>query len=594
MSNETRHIFVLVAGTVDPICLNPNEVTRAASYESNNNYWANNQAFIQGLKDLCEQYPHLALFDAHGWSGDNTKENREIAGAYLANRLCGSMGQQAYYAGYKSKPVAFHLIGHSHGGNVLNEFTKRAAQAAEWPDDWQIKSITYLSTPFFNHQHQLDCSVLHEDCRIINVTNDFDLTQRVIADFSMYDLVSAYKLASDHTPAMQQALQEIKQTAFVAGINKLIEVFAKPSVLKLLFNSADYKLEKDDGDIIYPATIAFLENVKRLLTEFRQIVEKLSSAIYYPSDDTVSQLMPQNNRRFVSEQLKDKINELTDALLKDISCICDALTKRNEKHDYRLTPLLGDIAPELNRIIDFFAIDINHASGPFIDIFYALLNNQIENFDNTGISPRHQLPDHFSAQLFHVDVTDKDGYYNYGDLDGFHLLVKQLEQAEQDYEHNPTQKNLLRICVTLLAPQSELARFKSGLSLTIKKLDEIFGTTSYSLRRFAAHLLTLRGDMTPIRKLAIRLQTLLKSYELLIKEFDVPLLRPIDRELRPIDKELRPIDEDTTPSQNDVSGTLAHFAVVSHSISRQTLHPEVIEILRPQFEHSKAVEHEKS
>ena len=155
MSDYTRNIIILVAGTVDPVCRQSSKEVRASSYENNGNYyWKDSPELIRQLKELEEKYENLAFFDKHGWSGNNTISNREIAGAYLANRLCGSNGQAAYYPAYFDIDVAFHLIGHSHGGNVINEFTKRAAVAEEWPEQWKIKSITYLSTPFFNNKHK--------------------------------------------------------------------------------------------------------------------------------------------------------------------------------------------------------------------------------------------------------------------------------------------------------------------------------------------------------------------------------------------------------------------------------------------------------
>lgn len=573
MSNDTKHIFILVAGTVDPVCLTANSVKRATSYTSSNNYWAENPDFIKGLKALCDEYPQLALFDAHGWSGDNTKENREIAGAYLANRLCGSNGQTAYYSGYRTKNVAFHLIGHSHGGNVLNEFTKRAAIASEWPEQWKINSITYLSTPFFKHQHQLDCRTLSEDCRIINVANDFDLTQRVIADFSMFDLVSACKLVNQNSPGLYKALLEIKKTSFMTGINKLITVFSQPSALKLLFNSANYKLSDDDGEIIYRETVVMLDQVVTVLTEFKDIIDKLSNALYHPSDKAVNRLTTESTQRFVSEDLKKEMDKFADNLINDVSKISQAINQRAQKKDYSITPLLGDIAPELNRIIDFFTIDVDQAKGPFVDILYALLTNQIESFDNTTTTPVAQLTQALKSQLFDIDVTVKDLYYQGGDLQGFAQFIKQLELAEVDYENTQTQKNLMRICITMLAPQTELKTFKDGLKSAIEMLDGIFGTHKYSLRRFLANSATLWGDMTPIRKLAIRLQTLLKSYDDLIEQFDVELLAPLKNT--------------DTPENSAFKGTLAHFSTVSHSVSRETLHPEVIELLKHQFESKK-------
>ncbi|MBB1486138.1 hypothetical protein [Oceanospirillum sediminis] len=560
MSNDTKHIFVLVAGTVDPICLTPSSIKRAASYTSSNNYWAENKAFIDKLKMLCQQHPNLALFDVHGWSGDNTKTNREIAGAYLANRLCGSNGQAAYYSGYRKKNVAFHLIGHSHGGNVLNEFTKRAAVAPEWPEQWQIKSITYLSTPFFNQLHQLDCTRFSPDCRIINVTNDFDLTQRVIADFSMYDLVSAYNLVKDDTPTLARVVNETS----VAGIRvKLLSIKNKlpqSSFLRIFLNSAGYKFSKTDGREIYQETLLVLSDCRKILIELRGAVDKLSQTLYYASDDAVKRYSEESTRYFVSPSLKEELDTLLAVLIQDITNICDAIEKRNDSSDYSILPLIKDISDELNHIIDFLTLDASRASGPVVDLLFKVIDNQIEFFDNTSATPEEQLTDEFRSRLSHINITRKDQYYSNIDQGEFNDFISRLQQSEQDYELSDNQKNLLKICINLLAPQTELCGFKQGLAEANKSMDSALGS---GFRRFFARSLTLWGNIKPVRKMAFRIQDLLKSYEQLLKE-------------QHGDKTL--LDEKILP------GSLAHFSVVSHSVSRQDLYPEVIELLKPQFE----------
>lgn len=199
MNQETQHIFILIPGATGPV-FSSSEAENVVQNDRQSQEWEDYPKLIKGLRRLCAERPNLFIFGEHRWSGDNTQANREIAGAYLADRLCGSNGKKACYEAYLGKRVAFHLIGHSHGGNVLNEMTKRAAKACQWPSHWEIKSIIYLSTPFFKYQHQLDTTRLHQDCAIINVTNDFDLTQRVIADFAMYDFMTAIKEMQQETP----------------------------------------------------------------------------------------------------------------------------------------------------------------------------------------------------------------------------------------------------------------------------------------------------------------------------------------------------------------------------------------------------------
>lgn len=565
MTNDTRNIIVLVAGTVDPVCLTPNSALRANAYDSTNNYWTDNPELINSLKELCEEYEHLALFDAHGWSGDNTKENREIAGAYLANRLCGSHGETAYYSGYRNKNVVFHLIGHSHGGNVLNEFTKRAAQADEWPSTWKINSVTYLSTPFFKHQHQVNTHVFSPDCKVINVINDFDLTQRVIADFSMHDLVSACSLVNEQTPALGAALKEINETSFKESIAKVMAVFSNVHPFTAVFNSASYKLSDQDGLLVYGQALKILSQAKTVVSELKNITDKLSTSLYYPSDDVVRREVPQSSSYFISEKLHQSINNMLDALIGDIEEISSAFSKRVQKNNYSITPLLGDICPALNRVIDFFSLDINDSTGPFIDLLYQVLNNQIEVFDNTVTTPKQQLLQLSDAQLVTLNLSDKDPYHHNGDLDNFDTFIQKLEHAEASYENTPSQKYLLNILITLVAPQTELQASLLKVKQGIKQLDNALGKRTFSLKRIMVNLGTLRGDITPIRKVAVRVQTLLKSYDALFGSFNVNLMK------------------NTSAPEKHAFGSLVHFATVSHSISRQKLYAEVAKELIPQI-----------
>ena len=83
---DVRNIIILLAGTVDPICIRSSKKTRATSYSKKDGrgYWDESPELISKLKRLCDKFEHLALFDSHGWSGDNTKENRQIPEKQLA------------------------------------------------------------------------------------------------------------------------------------------------------------------------------------------------------------------------------------------------------------------------------------------------------------------------------------------------------------------------------------------------------------------------------------------------------------------------------------------------------------------------------
>jgi hypothetical protein len=139
---DVPNILILVGGTVDPG--NTDTYKRSESYRrdevpagrESNWYWEDNPALRGALGALIAEYTSLALFPFHGWSGDNAVNNRKVAGAYLANRLHGSGGEKPFYPAYLEREVALHLIGHSHGGNVINEFTRRAAEDPTWPRKW--------------------------------------------------------------------------------------------------------------------------------------------------------------------------------------------------------------------------------------------------------------------------------------------------------------------------------------------------------------------------------------------------------------------------------------------------------------------------
>ncbi|NET05012.1 MAG: hypothetical protein F6K16_09840 [Symploca sp. SIO2B6] len=571
----TINIIVLVSGTVDPLCLNSSTKVRAHSYSCDGNYYWNSQVtLIDRLKKLCNEYEQLAFFDQHGWSGDNAKINRKIAGEFLANRLCGSGGENAYYVGYRNKNVSFHLIGHSHGGNVINEFTRRAAEAEEWPEQWKIRSITYLSTPFFNKKHQLCTGALAPDCKIINVFNHFDLTQRIIADFSMYDLVSAINRVNEDHPDFVKTIEKIKQTPFQDEIDKLTSVFDNFNPFKLVFKPAAYKLSESDGKNVYTKTLQLLELVRRVLCEAKNIVEQLSTLQYYSSNKDVRRRdnSEKSSHYFISNDLRNKMNQMLDALLRDIEAISTAVDKRQDKNDYKLIPLISDICPVLNRVIDAFTIDLKTAQGPIIDLFCALLENQIEEFDITSATPQPQLPQSFQSQLFNINISDQDPYCLQGDLKKFEDFIKQLEVAENDYERCSTQRNLLSMGIKLLAPQIELQTIRAILKKGIQFLDTPLGKRKFGIRRIGVKLFTLLSKIKPLFEVACRLQTLLKSYDELLDEFSIKLL---DSEQQTSVKH----------SENEpIIGSLKHFCLVSHSISRKCLYPQVEELLISQFD----------
>lgn len=201
-------ILMFVAGTTDPGNTEGtkhkantsywkyiDEKTKKETKESLNNLW-------NKIKELRPQFTDLHIEgDFFSWSGDNDTKERIKASERLFDLLL------RMYPGWKNQEVHLHLIGHSHGGNVINQFTElisskdmiakssilKPRKITEFPKEWKIKSITFLSTPFFQKKHQLNHGKLHKECKIINVHNDYDLTQQLIADFSLTNLEGLLK-----------------------------------------------------------------------------------------------------------------------------------------------------------------------------------------------------------------------------------------------------------------------------------------------------------------------------------------------------------------------------------------------------------------
>lgn len=190
-------VVMFVAGTTDPIN------TTGKKHQANTDYWrSSKENFWHKIKDLKLQFLDLHIEgDFFSWSGDNDTNERNTASERLFDLIL------RLYPSWKKEEVHLHLIGHSHGGNVINQFTNLIAskdmiakssilkprKITEFPALWKIKSITYLSTPFFQKKHQLNHSKVHKNCKIINVHNEYDLTQQLIADFSLVNLEGLLK-----------------------------------------------------------------------------------------------------------------------------------------------------------------------------------------------------------------------------------------------------------------------------------------------------------------------------------------------------------------------------------------------------------------
>lgn len=240
-------VVMFVAGTTDPVN------TEGLKHHANTSYWRSSQNnFWNKIKDLKPQYLDLHIEgDFFSWSGDNDTKERNLASERLLDLFL------RVYKFWKNQEVHIHLIGHSHGGNVINQFTELIATDASYPKPWKVKSITYLSTPFFKKKHQLNHSKLHKECKIINVHNEYDLTQQLIADFSLVNL--------------EVFLRDFQKDAIEAGLKTLksVDTSAFGHLLNMWIN------DDTEGPQLWNATATGLEGINQLTTEFVNYLEKI-------------------------------------------------------------------------------------------------------------------------------------------------------------------------------------------------------------------------------------------------------------------------------------------------------------------------------
>ena len=247
-TEKIRDLIYFVAGTTDPININ------SIKHQANKGYWRDSQKNFWGqVKELKLQYHDLHIEDEfYSWSGDNDTKERIKA----ANRLLDTMNR--VYPGFKRDEVHLHLIGHSHGGNVINQFTEIIAKDKHFPEHWKIKSITYLSTPFFQKKHQLNHAKLHKDCKIINVHNEYDLTQRLVADFSLVNL--------------EIFLRNFQMENFKKGMDILKTV--NTSAFEVLYST--YIEDDTEGPLLWSETAKGLSGINQLTNEFINYIKSIN------------------------------------------------------------------------------------------------------------------------------------------------------------------------------------------------------------------------------------------------------------------------------------------------------------------------------
>ncbi|RXJ92847.1 hypothetical protein CRV00_11915 [Malaciobacter molluscorum] len=623
--NETtvpnaRNIYILVPGTTDPVNsfaniqydnnkrLNFNETThRANSYQSSSQYW--DKAFYDNMKKLEQSITDFIVFDKFGWSGDNCVSNRETAGKYLVRRLCmkDNYNNHGYYDPIKDKIVYFHLIGHSHGGNVINEMTKEIDKLEQWPKKWKIKSITYLSTPFFNNLHQVKVTpkVFHTNTKIMHAYNDYDLTQNFLADFSLFDLSLIQKVLEEkNVLSIRSKLPTNKANKEGELINeglidKAINAFKEIPTNKF----TDLWLSHIEGELLYEKTIDFLTSIENVLykkdneTQIESGIfvslKEINKEIEFKVSDFLKETIPKDKLKIKRQILKDDVyQELLASLEKILDGIRILKTKFNDRikdvnkgiESYSRKGYINDLNGSkklIETLNSFLDIDenslISNNSSSLWNILFKILDNNIDQFDDTYVDPSKQFKGTFlERNIKALDVTKEDEYDKktvqtaptgkftqaiilshttpqYGmqqqmeDIMNpaifskrYYTLLENIKKMEKNYDNNPNQTNLMDILFTLIA--------HSSIHTFIDKWSNV--------GIFVAEVLLDNKIETNLNKL----KEIMNKLKRVLKKRFVGKLEAFNM------------------------GSLIYFLQESHSTSRRILHPKIKEFLKEVME----------
>ncbi len=416
-----KDIVQFVAGTTDPIN------TNGLKHQANKDYWRGTDNLWQSVKELKPQFLDLHIEDEFfSWSGDNNTDERTKAAERLLDLLL------RVYSNWTNKEVHLHLIGHSHGGNVINQFTEIISKKEDFPKHWKIKSITYLSTPFFKEQHQLNHEKLHKACKIINVHNEYDITQRFVADFTLKNL--EYLIGN------------------FSGKNKMDEAIEtiKNMDLSAYEHLTDWTIDNDtEGPAIWNTTYEILVEVEKIM---EVVVENIAFI---------------GNKKIVSPEKKEFLS-----IVNDLHTLIRARKnrfKRNKEEragGYGRLELIKDlelvtILPILNRIIHVKTNVGDSYLLSFLDnVFTEEENGLIYKIDDTSWSPEKQVNGKFKIEDF--NITDIDIYDKRKKKSKFENFAKGIEEAVRRNDDNSLKEIVMRLISQFIIP-NDLDKIIEGI-----------------------------------------------------------------------------------------------------------------------------------
>jgi hypothetical protein len=517
-------IVMFVAGTTDP------GNTDGKKHHANTTYWKyvdekTNKETEQSLNNLWNKIKKLKpqFLDLHiegeffSWSGDNDTKERIQASERLFDLIL------RVYSGWKNQEVHLHLIGHSHGGNVINQFTElvsskemiakstilKPRKITEFPKLWKVKSITYLSTPFFQKKHQLNHGKLHKECKIINVHNAYDLTQQLIADFSLTNL--------------EGLLMSFQMDKFETGIQMVKSV--DKDIIMTYFKSLIWQ------DLKNKATLAWRETAKAFLG-FNIIIGEFIK--YINSLKIENSNLQKEKASFIN--LLNNLQRWTSDVHKNYSSITEGYDKSTWVKNLNLTQGLQ----VLNILL---AVKTGPKDSYLLNLLAGIFGENkgiTDSIDETAWTPKKQTK---SLPILDVPIFESDPYNSRNKKREFEGFLKGAQNAVQTRN---LEDLLMRLLSQFIKP--------SMLTFIVRTIDYAIEPVVFG---------KLDTEVTTLRKnLAI--------YSKFVTQYHAGLVT---------EKDEKAFEKDIMKAP----GSVSYLAMASHSLSHTQLWKKVEDGLRNSF-----------
>jgi hypothetical protein len=602
-------VIIIVAGTVDPVNSKGNEANSydkgahdarhpQESQPDSNYYWTGNAKFVGKLLAFQKSHDHVMVFRDHGWNGDNSKRNREVAGKAFVDWLCGINRTSALPA-YKTRKVSFHLIGHSHGGNVINEMSLNIAKTGAWPIDWKVKSVVYLSTPFFQTIHKPTTKKWHGAARICNVFCKYDLTQTAIADFSLRQLMRVTNVVANPANHLTATIDKIVKFDYKC-LFVLVTGLRPGWKWDWLNSGVEWHLDATKARNMYEKVLDLIKNIQLAFGQVKQMVTYLSKPVYpYVTPEFKAQGLTEN-RAVISAAMAQKINKELEKVIAGTRPAEKALRARMASGVYPGGGFYDDIHTEslLLPILSLLSIDPGSLEGTVPNLLFEAFKPLIEVFDDT----LHTCDHLYKIPIVPVDVSKSDKFFNRRDP-AFDKFKTALIQAEGKYMGSQTKYNFVHMLFVLAAQMEaahgplKIAKWAAeGLNAGLYVNDPIAmwrGKTSFYAR--TKDLIQLiRNWWTVLDSRysgGIEWTRTKDEYardvqELVQEAAAVAAVDKMDNKMRsPVKQTAKERKEEQEAFDREPAyGSVPYLATVSHSVSRKELYPPVDTFLRAQFD----------